>query len=615
MKKILNFIKEKQYLIYLGFSLIIFDLYLRYLNRTMNIFSVRDFIPNAFTVTWVLTFCLIVYLIKNKKIKITITLLLEIASFVIFATNLIFSKIYSKFFSFKDIVYAGEGSEFLYTIFEYIKPIDIFIVLLSIFFICLSIYSYKYIKEEDKKNKILTIIISIILIITSHIIIQFNLGKINSSKILDLNNKRNIYTEFNDNKRSMMLCGLYEYSIRDFYFVFIKNNKINYDKYNNEIKEYLEYNKRNKSKYNGIFKNKNLIFIMLENIDDWMIDEISMPTLNKLKNNGINFTNHYSANYSTGFTFNTEFIANTGLIPNIKSFRAAYSYSDNNYNCALSSLFKDKGYIVNSIHKNNGDFYNRTNIHSAWGYTNHYDYSKLNTNKRNPDLDTTIVSNNLDKFIYDDKFMTFFITYSAHMPFNYSKPECMENIDYIKSKYKSKNEEYLCSMSQAKDTDDAIKMLVEELKKQDKLDDTVLVFFGDHYSYSIDYDLLKEQKKETDRNLLTKTPFIIYDGGKHKKEVDKVNSTLDILPTIADLFGLNYNPNNYSGYSIFDKNYKGIVVFSDKSWYDGEIYYNGNAKYEDVNYINSNNLYVEEILSIGGKIIETDYFNNKRKLK
>ena len=49
MKKILNFIKEKQYLIYLGFSLIIFDLYLRYLNRTMNIFSVRDFIPNAFT--------------------------------------------------------------------------------------------------------------------------------------------------------------------------------------------------------------------------------------------------------------------------------------------------------------------------------------------------------------------------------------------------------------------------------------------------------------------------------------------------------------------------------------------------------------------------------------
>ena len=121
-------------------------------------------------------------------------------------------------------------------------------------------------------------------------------------------------------------------------------------------------------------------------------------------------------------------------------------------------------------------------------------------------------------------------------------------------------------------------------------------------------DLEAEQKKETDKNLLTKTPFIIYDGGKHKKEINKVNSTVDILPTVADLFGLDYNPNIYSGYSIFDKNYEGIVVFNDKSWYDGNIYYKGDSIHDDDEYINSNNKYVNEVLTIGGKIIESDYF-------
>ena len=224
-----------------------------------------------------------------------------------------------------------------------------------------------------------------------------------------------------------------------------------------------------------------------------------------------------------------------------------------------------------------------------------------------------------NKFVYDEKFMTFYISYSAHMPYNYNKPECIENIDYIKKHFTNQNEEFLCAMSQAKNTDDAIKMLIDELNNQNKLEDTVLIFFSDHYAYSMNQEMVNEQKKETDANLKTKTPFFIYSVNNDPKKIDKVNSTIDILPTISDLFGLEYNPNIYFGDSIFNDEYKGLVVFNDNTWFDGKIYYKGeeNQKY-DMSYIEKINAYAKQLLTLGGQIIETDYFryhdlnNNER---
>jgi len=147
----------------------------------------------------------------------------------------------------------------------------------------------------------------------------------------------------------------------------------------------------------------------------------------------------------------------------------------------------------------------------------------------------------------------------------------------------------------------------------------VLIFFYDHYAYSMNQEMVNEQKKETDANLKTKTPFFIYSVNNDPKKIDKVNSTIDILPTISDLFGLEYNPNIYFGDSIFNDEYKGLVVFNDNTWFDGKIYYKGeeNQKY-DMSYIEKINAYAKQLLTLGGQIIETDYFryhdlnNNER---
>lgn len=617
LKVTLNWIKSHQYLIYFSCSMLMLDVYLRFVSRTMKSFSIFNLIPNIFTLLWVLIMCLIIY-VSNKKIKKVLSILFYSCFAILLFTNLLFSRIFSKFFSFKDLLYTGEGLEFLNSVFDYIKPFDIFILVISLGFLVLSIYSHKSILEEIKKVKRITIGIVFSIIILLLVIVHILIGKsVPATHWNAFSVERNIYNQFNDTKRSMMLCGFYEYSLRDFYLTFLKFNNKDYEKYHKEINEYIKNNKKSVSKYNGKYKDKNLILIMLENIDTWMINEISTPTLYELQNNSINFTNHYSIAYSSGMTFNTEYVANTGIIPSVTELRAAYSYNLNDYSYSLANLFKNANYTVNSIHKNNGQFYNRDNIHIAWGYEKHYNKTNIN-DKGNVDLDTILVSDNLDKIIYDEKFMTFYITYSAHMPFVYTKYECQENIEYIKEKFDSENEEYLCAMSQAKVTDDSIKIIIDELKTRGILEDTVLVFFTDHYAYSMNEDMVSKQKKETDKDLLNKVPFFIYDGGKTKKKVDKINSNIDILPTIADLFGLSYNPNIYLGNSIFAEDFKEVIPFSNGSWYDGKIKFNSEYNGEITDYILETNKYIKDTISIGGKIVESDYFkfydmNNQKK--
>ena len=173
---VLQWLKEKQYLIYFAIGMFILDFYLRYINRTMKSFSVLNIIPNAFTVFWIFIFALIIY-ICNKKLKFVITLLLGSIFSILMFTNIIFSRIFSKFFTFKDTIYASEGSKFMYSIFGYINYMDIIVLIVFALFIFLSVYTYKYIEKETKRKKVLTIVSVSIMTISLMFFIQANIGK------------------------------------------------------------------------------------------------------------------------------------------------------------------------------------------------------------------------------------------------------------------------------------------------------------------------------------------------------------------------------------------------------------------------------------------------------
>ena len=170
-----------------------------------------------------------------------------------------------------------------------------------------------------------------------------------------------------------------------------------------------------------------------------------------------------------------------------------------------------------------------------------------------------------------------------------------------------------------KDLNDNSKKDNKAIYVEEKLDDTVIVAFADHYLYTVeDKTILDRHKSETKNNLINHTPMFIYSKGLTKKNIKEVTSQLDILPTVLNLFGMDYNPTYYLGKDALNPNYKGIVFFSDYSWYDGKVYVeNGkvvNNKKIKASSLEEKNSYVAYITEKNDKILKYDYFKNRNYL-
>ena len=224
-------------------------------------------------------------------------------------------------------------------------------------------------------------------------------------------------------------------------------------------------------------------------------------------------------------------------------------------------IFKKEGYITNSFHRSSGFIYNRENMHLSLGYNKYHSYLDMGIDDNYLDLDSYIIRDGYNQIVQlNDKFMSFIITYSPHSPYTYEKIECTTNLDDIKEIYPDiTNEEYLCGFSAARETDNMFKLLLEKLKEDNLLEDTVIVAFSDHPNKIIISD------DETEK--LNKTKFFIYSSELDSNQIDVITSSINILPTIVNLFGID-NDYLYTGYDALNTNEE-YVIFRDYTYYDG----------------------------------------------
>ena len=227
-----------------------------------------------------------------------------------------------------------------------------------------------------------------------------------------------------------------------------------------------------------------------------------------------------------------------------------------------------------------------------------------------------------------EKFVHYLITYSNHMPFTSKNGVCkqllnqdLENNLITKTEASDFTEED-CIKRQAKETDEMIKLLLQALEENGLDENTVLVIFADHYLYTVSDKEILEKYKETDNNLINNTPFLIYKKNLKRVNINDVTSQADILPTILNLFGINYIKEYYMGNDALDANYKGLVFFDDYSWYDGECYVeNGriaNNCYMTKEALEEKNNYVDYLVKKNDLTLKYNYFqkieeNIKRK--
>lgn len=619
LNKIYKFIKKyfiiiKNYLVYnkyfliLGFSLFILDFSLRaYYYDSIKFYSIYKFMPNYFSIMWIFLILGLLKTIKGKFGKL-IYIFSYIISLVLFLTHSIYFSYFNTYFDFGTLKIAGEGMEYMDTILTNIKPWIIMVTLISVMS---TVYALRRLNNSGKTN-IKKLIIVIVTFIVLNITAPYLYGnKSTSVEWSDWRNPRIIYDSFNDNNKSMMISGMYEYTLRNIYVNYFRDNKSVTDEEKALLEENFNENTLStKNKYTGIFENKDLIIIQLESIDDFLVTKDIMPTLYNLKQNSLNFDNHYSFTSGGGSTFNSEFMVNTGYSTAYNYNEGAYLLSRNNYTYSLPNLLKNKGYSSNAFHMNTNEFYSRGVNYKSFGYNAYYGLKDLGTYKDNSYwLDTELLNNEkFNNLIFDNEglSMSYIITYSAHMPFSSEKGTCSLLTD------KENLSEYECLKLQARETDNFIKLLLSNLEERNKLDDTVLVIFSDHYLYTLEDKSLLDKYKTTDNNLINKTPFIIYNNGNVKEKIKDVNSQLDILPTILNLFGIEYYTNFYLGQDIFSDDYIPIVYFSDGSWYNGSTYvYNGEniiGKKMSKKEINKMNSFVKSKMNLNNAVLKSNYF-------
>lgn len=629
VKQLLNNVAVRNLFIIAGMfmSFYILDAALRiFSNQYVAFYNWKELSPNLFTFSWIFLFIGILYLLPKKAKMITYSILVIISNILVYAEYLHYS-ILKRFFTFSDILLTKEGSDyFLYAISKTSFKI-ILIIIISLLCMVITLYLIKK-TEEISKNKyyyLSMILITITLVSGTRILALNCLGKAAKDPLSweAAYKNKNIYLDYNNQNKSFELSGVYELFFRSTYLYFRDNILLNRNKMIAEINDEINVNKKLSSSvmstidddnYYGILKGKNVIYILMESIDSWLVTKDVMPTLYNLEQTGLNFTNRYSPSFGGGQTINSEFAMNIGLYA-VENSKAIYNYDKNTFSESLASKLKDNNYSTISVHANSGSFYNRTYFHQALGYDKHYalaDMGNINHTDYNYYNDSSLVKNDevYNLIVREEPFFSFIISYSAHVPYDDTNDRCISNPYNLNVEG---NKELSCIRNLAHETDEMLRILIERLKKDNLLDNTVLVLATDHYAYGYgDQASIKKFKNTNNDYLLQKVPLVIWSPNLKHNNIDTLMDTADILPTLLYMMGIDYNENYYIGTNVFSSNHDNFVYFSSDTFYDGKTLYDSNTQ-------NINNANIDETIKtirkkidLNNKFIISDYFKSVR---
>jgi lipoteichoic acid synthase len=370
-----------------------------------------------------------------------------------------------------------------------------------------------------------------------------------------------------------------------------------------------------KNEYTGMFEGKNLIWLVGEAFSSYAVDKDLTPTLYKLANEGFVFTNFYNPVWGVS-TSDGEYVPMTGLIP--KSGVWSFAMSGENYMpFGMGNMLKKIGYSTRAYHNHTYTYYKRNISHPNMGYDYKGVGNGLEVKKVWPESDLEMMQVTIPEFINDTPFHTYYMTVSGHLRYTFvGNSMASKNRELVKDlPYSEAVRAYLaCNI----ELDRAMQYLLEQLEQAGIADDTVIVLSGDHYPYGLTYEEQCEiAGHELEQNFeLYKSTLIIWSGSMEEPiTVDKPCSALDILPTICNLMGLEYDSRLLMGRDILS-NSDPLVIFSNRSWITDAAKYNSvtdslivneGASVED-GYARKIQKIVNDKFKYSAKILEKDYY-------
>lgn len=373
-----------------------------------------------------------------------------------------------------------------------------------------------------------------------------------------------------------------------------------------------------KNKYTGMFKGKNLIMITAEGFSPYAVNKELTPTLYKMSQEGFRFTNFYTPIWGVS-TSDGEYVACNSLIP--KPGIWSFYVSGRNYMpFCMGNQLKKLGYGTRAYHDHSYTYYHRDVSHPNMGYTFKAVGNGLEMKKSWPESDLEMIQKTADDYIGKTPFHTYYMTVSGHLMYTFNGNAMADkNRELVKNlSYSSAVKAYLaCNI----EFDRAMGELIDRLEKSGLAEDTLIAISPDHYPYGLTNSEISElagHPVETNFELY-KGIFILWSKGIKSEEISKPCASLDILPTISNLMGVEYDSRLLMGRDILS-DAQPLVVFSNWSWLTDKARYNsksgkfilaeGETK-ESVSkqYRTETAQRVNNMFKYSAKILETNYYN------
>lgn len=635
--------KNKKIVIHLWWIFYVIFLELVYRGFIIGkLISINTLIVILFSIPFIVIFSTITTLF-NEKINRVLNIILTSVLTLVTLAQIVYYNFYDSIFSFFSLTTGtGQVMQFWQMIIDVILRIWYIFVIILIPYILYLIFNKKFNYKRPNKTIIISEIVAFILSFTGiFFVVKYDNKGIYSLRRLLFSTHAPMLTIDKTGLLTMEAVDVYRYIFGFKEEIYVEETK---PVIKEEVKEYNTYNidfdklisetndenlismhkyfksvePTEKNKYTGLFKGKNLIFITAEAFDTIAIDKDITPTLYKMANNSFVFNNYYQPLYPVS-TSDGEYMNLISLIPKegIWSFKKT---SELSMPLGIGNMFKKEGYNAYAFHNHTYKYYERNKSHPNIGF----DYygcgngleKKMNC-KHWPNSDLEMVEASFDYFLNDDKpFLTYYMTVSGHLNYNfYGNNMASRNKKAVKDlKYSTAVKAYYATQIEL---DKALEKLLKTLEEKNLLEDTLIVLGPDHYPYGLTTKEMNEVSKIDRTNKFENyhTTLIMYNPSIERTKINKVVSGLDLLPTIYNLYGIEYDSRLLMGRDIFSES-EGIAILSDRSWITNKGTYNTVTKEfksfnnEEVSkeYIDKINSIVYQKFSMSSLILDYDYY-------
>ena len=342
--------------------------------------------------------------------------------------------------------------------------------------------------------------------------------------------------------------------------------------------------------FTGLFEGYNVIFLTAEGFSTYAVREDITPTLYRMIHTGFVFNNYYVPLWQTS-TSDGEYVNNVALIPDgqfsmRKSADKAMPYT-------LAGFFNRTGIQSRAYHNNSLSYYDRHKTHPNLGYLfkaaqignlSEAEYGQyvfqMEGAKRWPASDYEMMVSTMPEYVNDDRFFVYYMTVSGHMNYNFAgNSMSKKNKEAVKDLPLSENgQAYIaCHV----ELDKALEYMLQQLEEAGKLDTTLIVLSADHYPYAMtteEYEELAGGSLSYGKDLF-RNSLIMWNAQFEENPVvvNKACCSVDLLPTILNLLGMDYDSRMYAGKDIFS-DHEGMVIFNDRSFVTDGVIYNRKTK-------------------------------------